>query len=218
MQKYIIAPSILTADFSHIAAAVAEIDASGAAWTHFDVMDGRFVPNFTFGPKLVGDLRAHSPSVFDVHLMVSEPENFIEDFAHSGADYITFHIEAAIHAFRLVKAIRDLGKKAGVSIVPSTPVWAIEELLPMVDLILVMTVNPGFGGQELIPQCLDKVKTLDRLRKEGRGDYLISVDGGINLSTASAAREAGSDVLVAGSAFFNAPDKAGVVTKLLGEP
>jgi ribulose-phosphate 3-epimerase len=212
----IIAPSILSADFSHFAGAVAEISGSGADWVHLDIMDGHFVPNLTFGPKLVEDLRPRSSLPFDAHLMVREPEYMIEDFARAGADYITFHAEAAVHSHRILAAIRDLGKKAGISIVPSTPVSYIEELLLFTDLVLIMTVNPGFGGQTLIPSCLEKVKKLAEIRKERNLSFLISVDGGINEQTAGLAREAGADVLVAGSAFFKEPGKEPLVRRLRG--
>jgi ribulose-phosphate 3-epimerase len=222
MMMPIIAPSTLSADFSRMADGIALIVASGAEWIHLDVMDGNFVPNISFGPKMVADMRPHSSLPFDVHLMIRNPLNYVGEFAGAGSDYITFHAEAAIHSHRVLQAIHGEGKKAGISIVPSTPVQAIAPLLPFVELVLVMTVNPGFGGQPLIPECFEKVRELvalrEALKKKGGGDFLISVDGGINESTAGAAREAGSDVLVTGSAFFAAPDKQALVRRLKGLP
>ncbi len=206
LKDRLVAPSILSADFSRIAEAIGLIEQSGGDWVHLDVMDGAFVPNITFGPKMVADIRPLTRLPLDVHLMIDNPDRIIPRFAEAGADHIIFHVENTIHVHRIISQIKELGVKAGISIVPSTPVSAIAELLGIVDLILVMTVNPGFGGQELIPQCLEKVRTLDRLRDEHEYSYLISVDGGVNRDTAEAVREAGTDVLISGSSFFAAPD------------
>lgn len=206
LKDRLVAPSILSADFTRIADAIALIEKSGGDWVHLDVMDGAFVPNITFGPKMVADIRPLTRLPLDAHLMIDNPERIIPQFAEAGADHITFHVENTVHIHRIISQIRELGVKPGISIVPSTPVAAIAELLGFVDLILVMTVNPGFGGQELIPQCLEKVRVLDRLREEQGYSYLISVDGGVNRDTAESVREAGTDVLISGSSFFAAPD------------
>ncbi len=166
--------------------------------------------------KVVADLRPKSRLVFDVHLMVEKPESFVPWFIEAGADIITFHTEACVHVHQLLSAIRGAGKKAGISIVPTTPVSALEEILPFIDLALVMTVNPGFGGQHLIPECLKKVEKLVKMREERGLFFLISTDGGVCEDTARAFRDAGADALVTGSAFFAAADKAALVKKLKG--
>ena len=206
MKKIIVAPSLLSANFARIGDGVSLIESSGADWIHLDVMDGNFVPNITFGSKMVRDVRPLTNLPLDVHLMISNPQDFIKEFANAGADYITFHYEANIHVHRVLQQIKDTGKKAGISIVPSTPASILSEILSNVDLILVMTVNPGFGGQTLIHSCLDKIKYLDTARKKQGYHYLISADGGINRNTASLVRNAGADILVSGSAFFEADD------------
>lgn len=201
--SFILAPSLLSADFSRLAEELTFIEANGGEWVHLDVMDGAFVPNLTFGAPVVRCLRNKSTLPFDVHLMVERPQDFVKAFAEAGADYFTFHIEASVHAHRLISEIRAAGMKPGVSIVPSTPVHILDEVLPLVDLVLVMTVNPGFGGQTMISGCLEKVRELRKRRTEKQYTYLISVDGGINAATITNAADAGADVIVSGSSFFS---------------
>lgn len=200
------APSVLSANFSNMAEGVKLIEDCGGDWVHLDVMDGSFVPVITFGPKMVKDIRGVTDLPFDVHLMISKPEYHIDQFADAGADYITVHYEAVTHINRVLQQIKDKGCKCGISIVPSTPVSLLENILPFVDLVLVMSVNPGFGGQSLISDTLLKVKKLVALRDERGLDYLISIDGGVNRDTAKDVISSGVDVFVAGSAFFNAED------------
>lgn len=202
-KKYICAPSILAADFTKMDSAIKTAELAGAQWLHLDVMDGRFVPDITFGAKMIKDINMQTDLFLDVHLMVSNPENLIKPMVDAGADAITFHSEAVVHSHRLLQVIKSENVLCGISIVPSTPVSSIMELLEEIDLILIMTVNPGYGGQKLIPGCVDKIKLLDTIRKDRNLDFRISVDGGVNRETISRVKNAGVDVFVAGSAFYN---------------
>jgi ribulose-phosphate 3-epimerase len=178
-----------------------------------DVMDGRFVPQITFGTKLVADVRKRTNLPLDIHLMTVEPERLVEGFVHAGADILTFHIEACVHAHRTIQLIRELGAKPGISIVPSTPVSAISEILPFVGLVLVMTVNPGYGGQEMLPFCLRKVMELRKHRDKERLDFLISIDGGVGPSTFEQIAAARPDALVMGSAFFGTKNPLAIMAE-----
>lgn len=201
-----VAPSILSANFATLGEDVKKVEALGADWIHIDAMDGQFVPNLTLGANIVEGLRPITKLPLDCHLMIQDPERFVPAFAKAGADYISVHVEATNHIHRTIQLIKSEGVKAGIVINPGTPVSAIEPVLSMVDLVLVMTVNPGFGGQAFILETLDKVRQLVALREEKGYHYLIEVDGGVKADTAKLCREAGVDVAVAGSYVYYADD------------
>ena len=210
----IIAPSILSANFVRLAEDIARVEAAGADWLHLDIMDGHFVPNLTFGPPIVAAIRKITKLPLDVHLMVTNPAELIEAFAAAGADWLTVHVETEPHLNRLVSRIRELGVRPAVALNPSTPIGVLEDIIAEVDMVLVMSVNPGFGGQSFIPGSLSKVSRLKTMISHQNRPVLIQVDGGINDKTAPQMISAGADILVAGSAIFGSADLAIAIQKL----
>jgi ribulose-phosphate 3-epimerase len=213
-KKVKIAPSILSADFACMGSELKMIEDVNADWVHVDVMDGHFVPNMTFGPPVIKKLRAHSNMIFDVHLMIEQPERWLEQYKDAGADRITFHIEACPHAHRYLAAVKQMGLASGITLNPQTPVSAIEYVLDQCDQVLIMSVNPGFGGQSFIENSLKKISELRKIIDNRQLNVEIQVDGGINLKNAQRIVKAGADILVMGSAFFSAENRKELVEKI----
>jgi ribulose-phosphate 3-epimerase len=211
-----IAPSLLSANFAYLADEIKKVEAAGADLLHLDIMDGHFVPNLTFGPPVIAALRQVTKLPFDVHLMVTNPQELIEPFVKAGADILTVHAETAPHMHRLIQTIKASGVQAAVSLNPATSLTAIEEVLSDLDMVLIMSVNPGFGGQQFIPESVNKIKRLRQMIESRNLKVDIEVDGGINKTTAQAVVEAGANVLVAGSAVYGAPDVAKAIQELRG--
>ena len=210
----LIAPSILSADGGKLAEEIRAVEKAGADWIHVDVMDGHFVPNITMGPAIIGALRKATNLPFDVHLMIRNPDEYIEAFAAVGADYLTVHVEASTHLHRTVELIKKTGKKAGVSLNPATPLGLLEEILPQLDLVLIMSVNPGFGGQAFIESSLAKIRKTAAMTAALDRKPLLEVDGGVNLQNIASIARAGADVLVAGAAVFGTADYAETIAAL----
>lgn len=211
----IISPSFLSADFLHLGAAAETVNRSRAEWFHMDVMDGVFVPNISFGLPVIKALRKATDKILDVHLMIVQPERYVADFKAAGADYLTVHVEASPHLHRTIQAIHDAGMRAGVALNPHTPVCSIEEVAAMADMVLIMSVNPGFGGQQFIASSLDKISRTKDLLLRKNSAALIQVDGGVNKDNAAQLFAAGADVLVAGNAVFGAEDPVTAIQQLI---
>ena len=212
----IIAPSLLAANFVRLAEDIAKVEAAGADWLHLDIMDGHFVPNLTFGPPIVAAIRKITKLPLDVHLMVTNPSALVDDFAAAGADWLTVHGETEPHLHRLITRIRELGVRPAIALNPATPIHSLDEILPEVDMVLIMSVNPGFGGQKFIPSSIDKIRRLKKQISALNREILIEVDGGINSMTSPLVRESGTDVLVSGSAVFGSDDLAAAIRQLRG--
>ena len=209
-----IAPSILSANFAKLGEEIKEVELAGADYIHVDVMDGHFVPNITIGPLIVEAIKPVTNLPLDVHLMIENPDQYIRTFAEKGASIITVHQEACPHLHRTIQLIKDMNVKAGVVINPATPIEMIKEILPYVDLVLIMTVNPGFGGQSFIHEMIPKIKAISELKEKNNYHYEIEVDGGVNIETAKLCTDVGADVLVAGSAIFNQKDRKKAIEDL----
>ena len=210
-----ILPSILSADFANLERDVRELEQIGIDMIHIDVMDGNFVPNISFGFPIIEAIRSKTDKIFDCHLMIARPEEYVERFCNAGCDMVSFHIEATNHADRVIQIIRNSGKKAGIVLNPQTPIESVKYLLPKLDYVLIMTVNPGFGGQKFIPEMLDKIEELAKIREEKGYSFLIQVDGGVNVETSKLCRDKGADLLVCGSFLFGAEDKEKTLGELL---